>query len=104
MKTKAVEIMDFWKDPVFYQIAMLNHCFHLFFRKFSRSRTTYLINIGGLSGGLACGLLIYLWIFGELHVDRFYSDADRIYSVMTNDRQTDRIVTGNSGSIILGKA
>lgn len=96
--------MDFWKDRVFYQIAMLNHYFRLFFRKFSRSRTTYLINIGGLSGGLACGLLIYLWIFGELHFDRFYSDADRIYSVMTSDRQTDRIVTGNSGSIILGKA
>lgn len=83
---------------------MIKHYFQIFYRKFNRSRTTYLINLVGLSGGLACGLLIYLWIYDELHVDRFYADSDWLYNVMTNDRQPDRIVTGNNGSIILGQA
>jgi putative ABC transport system permease protein len=86
------------------QNSMIIHYLRTFYRKFTRSRTTYLINLVGLSGGLACGLLIYLWIYGELHVDRFYGNTDRLYSVMINDHQPDRVVTANSGSIILGKA
>ena len=39
-----------------------------------------------------------------MHVDKFYANADRIYNVMINDRQPDRIVTGNNSSIILGKS
>jgi putative ABC transport system permease protein len=75
-----------------------------FFKKFKRSKATYIINLVGLSAGLVCFLFIYLWIYDELHVDKFYDNADRIYRVMTNDKQPDRIVTDNSGSVILGRS
>ncbi|HTE25450.1 FtsX-like permease family protein [Flavitalea sp.] len=83
---------------------MLKRSLHYFFKKFSRSRTTYLVNLVGLSAGFVCCLFIYLWIYDELHVDKFYTNSDRIYSVMINDRQPDGINTGNSGSVILGQA
>jgi putative ABC transport system permease protein len=83
---------------------MLTQNLHFFFKKFKRSKATYIINLVGLSAGLVCFLFIYLWIYDELHVDKFYNNADRIYRVMTNDQQPDRIVTDNSGSIILGRS
>jgi len=83
---------------------MLKRSLRFFYKKFKRSKATYSINLVGLSAGLVCCLFIYLWIYDELHIDKFYVNADRIYSVMINDRQPDRIVTGNSGSIILGKS
>lgn len=44
------------------------------------------INISGLALGLACSLLIVLWVMDELNCDRFHKDADRIYHVLA---QTD---------------
>ncbi len=83
---------------------MLKRNLRYFFKKFNRSKTTYSINLIGLSAGLVCCLFIYLWIYDELHIDKFYPNEDRIYSVMVNDQQPDRIITSNTGSAILGKA
>ena len=40
------------------------------------------INIVGLTLGLCCSMLIFLWIGNEMKVDRTYPDGDRIYRVM----------------------
>lgn len=45
------------------------------------------INIGGLAVGLACTLLIILYVQDELSFDGFYADAERIYRVV-EERQT----------------
>jgi putative ABC transport system permease protein len=42
------------------------------------------INISGLSIGLACSMLILLWVFDELSFDRFFPKADRLYQVWIN--------------------
>ena len=39
------------------------------------------INIGGLAIGLACAILISLWVRDELSFDRFHEHADSIYRV-----------------------
>jgi putative ABC transport system permease protein len=39
------------------------------------------MNIIGLSIGLACCLLIFLWVADELSYDRFHANAERIYRV-----------------------
>ncbi len=41
-----------------------------------------LLNLAGLSIGLACTLLIYLWVTDEWSVDKFHSKEDRLYAVM----------------------
>ena len=42
------------------------------------------INIFGLALGMACALLIGLWVKDELSYDRFLPDADRLYFVRVN--------------------
>jgi putative ABC transport system permease protein len=41
-----------------------------------------IINIAGLSVGIACSLFILLWVLDELSFDRFHKNADRIYRVV----------------------
>ena len=41
-----------------------------------------LINIAGLSIGMACSMLIFLWVAYELSYDRYHPKADRIYRLV----------------------
>ena len=50
---------------------MLKHNLLLFFRDIKKYKTTFLINLVGLSSGLACVLLIYLWVNDELNMNTF---------------------------------
>jgi putative ABC transport system permease protein len=61
---------------------MLRHSLLIIYRNFRRFKSTFLINLIGLSTGLACALLIYLWVSDELSVDRFHEKNDQLYKVM----------------------
>lgn len=50
---------------------MLRHAILIFFRNFKRYKGASLINLFGLSVGLASALLIYLWVHDELNMDKF---------------------------------
>ena len=39
------------------------------------------INIAGLAVGMACCILILLWVFDELSFDRYHENSDRIYRI-----------------------
>ena len=67
--------------------AMLRHNFLLTFRNFQRYKSTFLINLIGLSSGLACALLIFLWVQDELRVDKFHANDNRLYQVMEQREQ-----------------
>jgi predicted permease len=43
----------------------------------------------GLSSGLTCALLIYLWVQDELGFDKFHAQGDQIFRVMANHQHTD---------------
>ncbi len=58
------------------------------FRNILRFKGYYLINILGLSVGMACVLLIYLWVQDEVSYDRFHADADNIYRVVQTQYYT----------------
>ena len=63
---------------------MLRHNFLIIFRGLSRFKRTFAINLVGLSTGLACALLIYLWVNDELSVDKFHAKDEQLYQIMTN--------------------
>ncbi|MEM6700420.1 MAG: ABC transporter permease, partial [Bacteroidota bacterium] len=63
---------------------MLLHYIKLTFRSYLRNKSTFLINLIGLSTGLGCVLLIYLWVNDELRVDKFHQKEDQLYQVMIN--------------------
>ena len=50
-------------------------------RSLSRNKAHTIINVAGLSVGIACCLLIALFVRDELTFDTFHSKADRIYRV-----------------------
>ena len=53
-------------------------------RFFLKNKVSTLINIIGLSIGLASCLLIYLFIVNELSYDKFQSKKDQIFRVVSN--------------------
>ncbi|WP_228450668.1 ABC transporter permease [Chryseolinea soli] len=75
---------------------MLRHTLLLLFRNIQRFRTTFLINLIGLSTGLASALLIYLWVHDEKQVDAFHEKRDRLYQVMTNTPMPDGLITSGT--------
>lgn len=76
---------------------MLHHSLLLIYRNFKRFRTTFLINLAGLSTGLACAILIYLWVADELSIDKFHEKDSQLFQVMTNQNRPDDIVTLGHG-------
>jgi putative ABC transport system permease protein len=72
--------------------AMLRHNLTISFRNIKRYKGSFLLNVAGLSSGLACAILIYLWVSDELRVDRFHEHDSRLYQVMKNARQGDETI------------
>src|SRR5690349_5278461 len=82
---------------------MLRHNLLIVYRGLKRFRMTFVINLLGLSTGLACALLIYLWVNDELSMDKFHDKEHRLYQVMTNV-QEDRVWTTDGTTGPLAKA
>ncbi|WP_136468261.1 ABC transporter permease [Flagellimonas onchidii] len=72
---------------------MLKHNIILFFRNIKRSKSSFLINMIGLSTGMACTLLISLWVLDELGVDKFHENHERIYQVIEHLNFSDGVQT-----------
>ena len=63
---------------------MITHYFKTAWRNMMRNKTSSFINISGLSIGIACALLIVIFIKNELSYDRFHKDSNRIFQVVLN--------------------
>lgn len=55
-------------------------------RNLGRNKVSSIINISGLAIGLACVLLIGMYVKDELSYDRFFKDSNRIYRVNTHEK------------------
>jgi ABC-type antimicrobial peptide transport system permease subunit len=83
---------------------MFRHSLLLIYRNFKRFRSTFLINLIGLSTGLACTLLIYLWVRDEVSIDKFHETDTQPFQVMTNHDNAEGIVTWETGPGLLAEA
>lgn len=116
-KTRAT--LGYWLDAVHLMIGfssikffktqknsgtMLRHNIKLAIRSFRRFKTSFLINLVGLSTGLASVLLIYLWINDELSMDKFHENDRQLYQVMQNINNPDEIMTIVYTQALLGQA
>src|SRR5258706_6578193 len=61
---------------------MLRSYIKIAWRNLVKDRQFTFLNLLGLSTGLACTLLIYLWVNDELHVDKFNEKDSRLYEVL----------------------
>ena len=61
---------------------MLRHNLLIALRNLKRHKGSFVINLVGLSTGLACTFLIFLWVTDELKFDKFHENDSRLYQVM----------------------
>ncbi|WP_436517640.1 ABC transporter permease [Ekhidna sp. To15] len=64
------------------QIAMFKNYFKVTYRNFIKQKVYSALNVSGLAIGLACSILIFIYINDELSYDKFHSKSDRIYRVL----------------------
>lgn len=60
---------------------MLRNYLKVGLRNLGRHKGFSIINIVGLAIGMACSILILLWVQDELSYDRFHSNAEHIYRI-----------------------
>ncbi len=65
---------------------MLKSYFITAWRNLSRHKTYSIINIAGLSIGLACAMLILLYVKDEVSYDKFHKNVNHIYRIVTKSK------------------
>lgn len=83
---------------------MFRHHLLIIYRNFQRFKSTFLINLIGLSSGLVCVLLIYLWVNDELSIDKFHEKDKQLYQVLEHQQHAGKINTGEGTSGLLAES
>ena len=68
---------------------MLRNYVKIAFRNLLRHKAFSFINIGGLAIGMACSILILLWVQDELSFDRFHEHVERTYRLTASLSELD---------------
>ena len=72
-------------------------------RNFIKDRQFTILNLIGLSTGLACTLLIYLWVSDEMSFDKFHEKDRQLYQLMERRQFPDRVDISDESSGMLGE-
>jgi putative ABC transport system permease protein len=81
---------------------MFNNLLKHSVRSFKRQRSYVIINILGLAIGIACSLLITLYVINEASYDKFNVKKDRIYRVILNGKIGGQEFTGAYTPAVMG--
>jgi putative ABC transport system permease protein len=81
---------------------MFNNLLKHSLRSFKRQRAYIIINVLGLSIGIACSLLIALFVINEASYDQFNVKKDRIFRVILNGKIGGQEITGAYTPAIMG--
>ncbi len=83
---------------------MLRNYFKTAWRNLVKNRVYSFINITGLALGLACTILIGLWVNDEIQFDKFHEHGPQLYRVLANtfwcDEATGEYVPANLNAVI----
>lgn len=71
-------------------------------RSFKRQRSYIIINILGLAIGIACSLLIALFVINEFSYEKFNSKRDRVYRLVLNGKLGGQEVTVAYSAAVIG--
>ena len=68
---------------------MIKNYLKLSWRSLLRDRQFSILNLAGLSTGLACALLMWLWVANERSIDHINENDERIYQVIKTSKNDD---------------
>jgi putative ABC transport system permease protein len=77
--------------PGRFSLALVLNSLKVSLRKMRRQKWYSLISITGLAVGMACSILILLWVRDELSYDRFHVNAKTIFRVVMEDHRADGV-------------
>ncbi|MFC1724487.1 ABC transporter permease [candidate division KSB1 bacterium] len=85
---KQIYILIFQKivNLSYWRTIMFKNYLKTAIRSIKRQKFYSFINISGLAVGMACSILIMLWIFNEISYDNFHENLKDIYLVYTESR------------------
>ena len=83
---------------------MFKNYWTIAFRNLWKNKVNTIINISGLSLGIACSLIIYICVKYELSFDSSHSHSDRIYRVVEQHRSTNLVQYWNTTAYPLANA
>src|SRR5579863_5803174 len=83
---------------------MIKNYFKVAWRTLFKNKAFSLTNILGLSIGMTCSILIFLWVHDELGYDRFHSNYSNIYKIIANRNFNNRVFTDENMAFPLSKA
>jgi len=89
----------FIENKIYWTVDMIRSYTKIAFRNFLRHKGFSLINISGLTLGLACAILILIWIQHELSYDGFHTEADRIHRIILNYGKKDSFGPHGPGAL-----
>jgi putative ABC transport system permease protein len=67
---------------------MIRNYFKIAWRNLVKDKQFTLLNMVGLSAGIACTLLIYLWVHDEVSYDKFFENDGQVYQIMEHRKNS----------------
>ncbi|MCJ7581458.1 MAG: ABC transporter permease [Candidatus Aminicenantes bacterium] len=68
---------------------MFKNYLKIAFRNITRAKLFTFINISGLALGMACCILILIWVWDEINYDKFHTNINRLYRVTRSESAPD---------------
>jgi len=82
---------------------MLKSHLKIAWRTLLKDKQFTFLNVLGLSVGIACALLIYLWVNDELSFDKFFENNSRVYQIMEHRKMDGEITISDESSGLLSE-
>ena len=85
-------------NTFYWRIDMFKNYMKIALRSIKKHKGFSFINIAGLAVGMACCILILLWIRDELSYERFHVNAENIYRVLSSSQNPDGSLSVGDGT------
>jgi putative ABC transport system permease protein len=82
---------SFISNSMYWSVAMLKNYLKVIFRNIQKHKGYSFINFTGLAIGMACCLLISIWVLDELSYDKFHEKAPYLYRVEEDQQYSGRL-------------
>jgi len=89
-------------NSLYWSVQMIKNYTKITFRNLKKHKFYSFINITGLAIGIACCLIIFLWVQNELGYDRFHENAGELYRIVQESPQGSKVLHFNVTPSALG--
>jgi len=97
-----ISFFPFLKHSLYWGTVMFKSYFKTALRNIKRQKGYSFINIMGLAIGMACCILMLLWVQDEISYDKFHDNFDYLYRVTVEETTGDKITHMPSAPYPLG--